>query len=71
MHQSLACLAEFPGAIQNIFRTDEYSERGRYELRLYDGGSRTFEDIVIDDYIPVRLRPLSRPSPPGSTHPAP
>lgn len=30
---ALACLSEFPGAIQNIFETEEYNDRGRYLLR--------------------------------------
>jgi hypothetical protein len=31
---SLACLAEFPGAVQHVFLTDEYNPRGRYVLQL-------------------------------------
>lgn len=49
---ALACLSEFPGAIQHIFETDEYNPRGRYVVRLYCGQSRRWESIVVDDHIP-------------------
>jgi calpain-15 len=51
---ALACLSEFPGAIQNIFETDEYNPRGRYVVRLYCGQKRRWESIVVDDHIPVK-----------------
>ena len=51
---ALACLSEFPGAIQNIFETDEYNARGRYVVRLYCGQKRRWEDVVVDDRIPVK-----------------
>ena len=50
---ALACLAEYPGAIQRVFLTDEYNPRGRYVLQLYCGESERFEKVVIDDMIPV------------------
>ena len=51
---SLACLSEFPGAIQNIFEDLEYSSRGRYTLRLYCGQKMQWETIEVDDRIPVK-----------------
>jgi hypothetical protein len=33
---ALASLAEFPGAIQNLFITKEYSRRGKYTVQIYD-----------------------------------
>jgi hypothetical protein len=50
---ALACVAEYPGAIQRVFLTDEYNQRGRYVLQLYCGESERFEKVVIDDMIPV------------------
>jgi len=50
---SLACLSEVDGAIQNVFLTDEYNERGRYVLQMYCGLTKKFEEIVVDDMIPV------------------
>lgn len=51
---ALACLSEFPGAIQNIFETVEYNPRGRYVVKLYCGQKRRWEPIVVDDWIPVK-----------------
>ncbi|KAG2431784.1 hypothetical protein HXX76_009280 [Chlamydomonas incerta] len=50
---SLACLATRSGAIERLFLTPEYNEDGRYQLRLWDKGSRQFKEVVVDDYIPV------------------
>jgi hypothetical protein len=49
---SLACLAEFPGAIQHVFLTDEYNPRGRYVLQLYDPKKKEWEEVVVDDWVP-------------------
>eukprot|EP01052_Picozoa_sp_SAG31_P067825 SAG31_NODE_26621_length_439_cov_0.914706_1_plen_108_part_00 len=49
---SLACLAEFPGAIQHVFLTDEYNPRGRYVLQLYSPKPKVWETIVVDDWVP-------------------
>jgi hypothetical protein len=32
----MACLAEYPGAIQKAFLTREHNARGKYRIRLYD-----------------------------------
>ncbi|GLI59893.1 hypothetical protein VaNZ11_001931 [Volvox africanus] len=50
---SLACLATRSGAVEKLFLTPEYSEEGRYQLRLWDKQNRRFQEIVIDDNIPV------------------
>eukprot|EP01048_Picozoa_sp_COSAG05_P008624 COSAG05_NODE_665_length_8009_cov_156.415929_8_plen_353_part_00 len=58
---SLACMAEFPGAIQNCFLTDEYNERGRYVLQLYCGYEKKFEHVEVDDLIPVQKGKRNEP----------
>ena len=50
---ALACLAEYPGAIQRVFLTDQYNPRGRYVLQLYCGELERFVTVAIDDSIPV------------------
>lgn len=58
---ALACLAEYPGLITNAFGTAEYSTRGKYTVRLYNGYIMRWEDVTVDDWIPCSLttgRPL-------------
>eukprot|EP01083_Nonionella_stella_P138784 422434_1 len=60
---AIACLAEFPGAIENCFCSYERSERHKYYIKLYDArkGVKRFKKIYIDDYIPcdeVTKRPI-------------
>lgn len=50
---SLACLAEFDGAIRNLFITEEWNPRGRYAIRLYCGQTKSWETIVVDCMLPV------------------
>mmetsp|Transcript_53361 Transcript_53361/g.92791 ORF Transcript_53361/g.92791 Transcript_53361/m.92791 type:complete len:336 (-) Transcript_53361:78-1085(-) len=50
----MACVVEHRGAIHSIFKTKERNPRGKYRLRLYDGIAEKWEQIVIDDYIPVQ-----------------
>eukprot|EP00457_Paulinella_chromatophora_P006334 gb/GEZN01006352.1/.p1 GENE.gb/GEZN01006352.1/~~gb/GEZN01006352.1/.p1 ORF type:complete len:469 (+),score=76.51 gb/GEZN01006352.1/:48-1454(+) len=51
---AIACLTEFDGAIRNLFITKQYSARGIYEIRLYNGYHRKFEKVTLDDYLPVK-----------------
>eukprot|EP00808_Paulinella_micropora_P002222 g76214.t1 len=51
---AIACLTEFDGAIRNIFVTKQYSARGIYQIRLYNGYHRKFELVTVDDYFPVK-----------------
>jgi len=50
---ALAVLSERPHHIQNCFRTAAFSPRGKYTLRLFDEKSNSFQNITIDDFIPV------------------
>ena len=42
---AIACLAEFPGAIQSVFVTQEFNPRGRYVVKLYNARSKRFEEV--------------------------
>jgi len=50
---AMACLAEHKGAIHSIFRTKERNPKGKYRIRLYDGVKERWENVIIDDFIPV------------------
>jgi calpain-15 len=50
---ALACLSEFPGAIEAVFDNLQYNPRGKYTLRLYDPNQMRFVPITIDDYFPI------------------
>eukprot|EP01084_Bolivina_argentea_P151301 264109_1 len=54
---AIACLAEFPGAIENCFYSFEKNERHKYYIKLYDARKniRQFKKIYIDDYIPCHI----------------
>lgn len=47
-----ACLAEFPGAIRNLFVNREASLRGKYQVRLYDDMKRKWTVVTVDDRFP-------------------
>lgn len=49
---AIACLSEHPGAIRKVFYSREANDRGVYYIRLYDGHTRDYEMITIDDKIP-------------------
>ena len=49
---ALACLAEFPGAVEKVFDNREYSLRGKYTVRLYDKQRSRFVNITVDDFFP-------------------
>ena len=50
---SFAALTMCDGAIQQCFLTREYTARGMYEVRLYDGRHNKFVTVVVDDFVPV------------------
>ena len=56
---TMACLAEFPNAIESLFidqTTDEPSPSGLYRIKLFNLDKREWEIITIDDYIPCALK---------------
>ncbi len=56
---TMACLAEFPNAIESLFvdqDSDEPSASGLYRIKLFNLDKREWEIITIDDYIPCALK---------------
>jgi hypothetical protein len=50
---AMAGMAEHPGAIRNCFANTEYTDRGKYSLRLWDGRAGKWVTVTVDDYFPV------------------
>eukprot|EP00300_Choanocystis_sp_HF-7_P011625 c17547_g1_i1.p1 GENE.c17547_g1_i1~~c17547_g1_i1.p1 ORF type:complete len:360 (+),score=73.72 c17547_g1_i1:535-1614(+) len=50
---ALACMAEFPGTIRKVFRTQELSFRGKYVVRLFDMPNDQWKEVEVDDWLPV------------------
>ena len=50
---ALACLSEFPAAINKLFVTKSYAFNGRYVVRLWRQMTRKWEIVVVDDFFPV------------------
>ena len=48
---ALACLAEYPECIKNIFVSADVNQ-GRYTLRLFDLSACSWVDMTIDDFVP-------------------
>ena len=44
--------AEHPATIDNLFVTKEFSDRGSYTVRIFDGFERKWRRIVVDDMFP-------------------
>eukprot|EP00038_Savillea_parva_P011717 m.199580 g.199580 ORF g.199580 m.199580 type:complete len:523 (-) comp20781_c0_seq1:127-1695(-) len=52
---AIACMASVSnGAMHNLFVTKEYSDRGKYTIRLYDGLDEKWKRVTIDDKIPTK-----------------
>lgn len=51
---AMAGMAEHPGAIRNCFANTEYTDRGKYTLRLWDGRAGKWLNVTVDDYFPVK-----------------
>mmetsp|Transcript_7006 Transcript_7006/g.17882 ORF Transcript_7006/g.17882 Transcript_7006/m.17882 type:complete len:470 (-) Transcript_7006:265-1674(-) len=51
---AMAGMAEHPGAIRNCFLNTEYTDVGKYRLRLWDGRAMKWETVTVDDYFPVK-----------------
>lgn len=53
---AVCCVAEFPGSIQALIEPKEISEDGRYEVKLFDIRTDSWEIVTVDDYIPCQKR---------------
>jgi len=52
---SIACLAEFPEAVYELFITKEVTEDGQYTLKLFDPEADEWIEVTIDDYVPCSI----------------
>eukprot|EP00298_Acanthocystis_sp_HF-20_P012618 c19977_g1_i1.p1 GENE.c19977_g1_i1~~c19977_g1_i1.p1 ORF type:complete len:483 (-),score=135.09 c19977_g1_i1:153-1601(-) len=50
---ALACMAEFPGLIRQVFVSGELNFRGKYTVRIYNAGENIWHNITVDDFVPV------------------
>lgn len=50
---AIASLAEYKGALQNIFVTKQFSPIGKYTVRLYNARLNRWILISVDDFVPV------------------
>ena len=46
---ALACMSEHEGLLRTIFKTQEFNERGKYSIRLYDGRAKKWTLVTVDD----------------------
>eukprot|EP00927_Polykrikos_kofoidii_P001420 TRINITY_DN10530_c0_g1_i1.p1 TRINITY_DN10530_c0_g1~~TRINITY_DN10530_c0_g1_i1.p1 ORF type:complete len:587 (+),score=103.98 TRINITY_DN10530_c0_g1_i1:58-1818(+) len=51
----IAGLAEFKNRVQELFRENDLSHDGKYNIKIYDMNTRQWNWVVIDDYIPFQL----------------
>ena len=50
---ALACMSEHEGLLRTIFKTQEFNERGKYSVRLYDGRAKKWTVVTVDDNLPL------------------
>ena len=56
---AFACAAENPGLVMGTFLTKRLSMRGKYTVRLFDMTSNRWENVTVDESIPIKDgRPL-------------
>lgn len=48
---AISALAEFPGAVENLFVTNKMSTDGKYKIQLFDAGINSWEVMDIDDLL--------------------
>lgn len=57
---AIACVAEFSGTIHGLFEQQSISEKGKYDISLYDVAAERWTIITIDDQVPCEKRPFWR-----------
>eukprot|EP00037_Helgoeca_nana_P024456 m.259936 g.259936 ORF g.259936 m.259936 type:complete len:514 (+) comp26643_c0_seq19:30-1571(+) len=70
MMTAMSAMAEYPNALQNLFVTKEFTERGKYTIRLYDSFEKKWKFVTVDDIFPCEAatKPPYKPvfaQPPG------
>jgi calpain-15 len=51
---ALAGLAEFEGAIFNLFQDKKVNPEGMYTINIFNATSKMWESVTIDDFIPIK-----------------
>jgi calpain-15 len=51
---ALAGIAEFEGAIYNLFQDKKFNPEGFYTINIWNPATKIWESVTIDDYVPVR-----------------
>jgi len=51
----IAGLAEFEGLIMRLFEEKSVSPDGKYNFKIYNSNVKSWETVVIDDYVPIDL----------------
>eukprot|EP00931_Biecheleriopsis_adriatica_P028177 TRINITY_DN16846_c0_g1_i2.p1 TRINITY_DN16846_c0_g1~~TRINITY_DN16846_c0_g1_i2.p1 ORF type:complete len:497 (-),score=93.35 TRINITY_DN16846_c0_g1_i2:108-1598(-) len=54
---AFSALAEYPDRVKALFKQDNLTEDGRYDIRLYDVTDEEWKTITIDDRIPFCKQP--------------
>eukprot|EP00945_MAST-04E_sp_MAST-4E-sp1_P004352 g4352.t1 len=67
---AIACMAEFPGLIENLFSEKVFSHRGKYTIRLFNPSVNDFVHVTIDDRFPCTSKEnptpmFTKPNPRG------
>lgn len=58
---AVACVAEFPKAIEDLFVTKEVSREGKYIMRMWDLTTKAWQEFPISDNLPcIPRRPWER-----------
>lgn len=51
---ALAGIAEFEGAVYNLFQEKKVNPEGMYTINIFNSQTKQWESVTIDDYVPVR-----------------
>jgi len=51
---ALAGIAEFEGAIFNLFQDKKVNPEGMYTINIFNPTAKVWESVTIDDYVPIR-----------------
>ncbi|CAE7741489.1 SLC4A4 [Symbiodinium sp. CCMP2456] len=54
---SFAAIAEYPDRVRSLFKQNELTADGRYDIRLYDPLAEEWQVVTIDDRLPYWQRP--------------
>jgi len=53
---AMACMAEHQGLLRTCFISQEFNERGKYQMRIFDGRAKKWTVVTVDDNLPVKKK---------------